>query len=76
MWRVFIPLRVLNWFSEGAQSLRMAFGCTKSKIHMHDFQWGMGPDSVVREDDGLVLKSGGHGWWMYCTKCGKAVGDD
>lgn len=56
------------------------FGCKKSKIRVHDFQWSLGPDVPVQEQHGLLVQVstfGGPGeWWLYCTKCGRKAFDD
>lgn len=55
-------------------TIREVHGCPKHRslgIRLHVFDWGFGPDAVIR-DDGLVLDSGG-GWWMYCRFCGKGI---
>jgi hypothetical protein len=61
-----------DWSSDTWDAIKEQFGCPKSRIKLHSYYWGMGPDAEVAPD-GLVLKHGG-GWWMYCTKCGKPVG--
>ncbi len=65
----------LNWDTH-----KQWWGCSKSKIRLHNYQWSLGPEVDARWEHGMLVQEsylGGPGmWWMYCTKCGRKVWDD
>lgn len=77
-WRTFVkalffPVNLYDFVVMIPGNIKTHYGCSKARLRSHDYQWSFGPDAIIRAD-GLVLDQG-RGWWMYCVKCGKGVGD-